>query len=1156
MMTSRLIAMLTMTTCLSTGFLCGLMVSPAAAITTHVVNDPQDNPFISLRFFEVGDGPYAYNGRAEQSSTWNLSNIYKNQIIDATGYWSQVIKLMPGENPAIINVGTLNGVSGAAASSHNATMLDGSPTTVQAALTNQYYTNLRYGAHGYIEVYDKVGTKDWSQTPYTPSHITLTAETSLGTVLIHEIGHALGIAANAYAWQNEFGHQVARFDDGLSTGFGTGFNVWSTHLRDDNDNPASAGQEIFCKGCFVNSEENSFDVRKDQAYFTGSHVSEVLDGAMKGLPMRVSTDYGPYDVPLFSHIELKNGLMSHQYYRNYNTLMEAEIAALQDIGYTIDRRDFYGNSVYGDGRTFTNNNPYYARNADGTAYVANTYNTATLGLGLHIYGSHNTVTQGADLLSIGAGGGGVRVDGEGNNLLIAPDVRVYADGENARGIMFTYGKDHTLTHRGDVQALGENGIAVSFDFGHNTRGDATGYRGSYILSMYDSTPEKEALTWSELNGALVSRFDLTGRVAGQKAAIYMSENAYVEQINVMQGAKITGNIISEYKEKDDFNELRMTMLGFGLKADGQGQATYTPDANFNISYADNIIGQNISLQFLGGTSVLTGQHDLYDVIVAQGSTLAGSGEYTIANGGYFTNHGTVYSSQVDGAIIVNGDYKQTETGLLQLAFNNEKQVSQLNVKGNATLSGAIAFTPQRGFYNNGFTLTSDQWLKADKTEGGFTNAWIALASPTFFASLGINGGYSFTVTLGRPADAYSRYAGSDNARHVGKVLDSLVHHPVAELESLFAAFDFSHYSGSTIHATLPQLSGESYASANGVLLNAGAATRTSVNNRLSQAFGSSVVNPVSVLSFASTGKASSTQNTINKHAPQAALTEDFYQYTGWGAVFGSWVSQAGADNVARTKSTLGGFISGIDGIVYDDWRLGVMAGYSRSTFNAAGLRSSGSSDNYTIGTYAGTEWSEGQGAIGLRTGLSYSWHNIEMSRNLAFNGFFDELSADYRAGTFQVFGELGYKHNLSERSVIEPYANLAYMHLKTNGLTEKGYNGGALAVQSGTMNTTLLMLGMRASTNIEFGNIAATARADLGWRHALGDVIPTSTASFAAGSNSFVSAGNSIGKDTALIEAGLDFEITKNTKLGISYQGQFGSGITQNGVNANFNMKF
>ena len=1147
-MRSKLIAKLTMSTCLSTGLLYGAMVNPAVAITPHTVNDPQGSPFITLRFFDVGDGFYGGNAQ----STWNLSDLHKSQIIDATQYWTELIKLAPGKNPAILNVGTVTGNWGASALSHNATMQDGAPTTVQAALTNQYYTNLSYGAHGVITVADKVGTMDWSEAPYTPSHITLTGETSLGTVLIHEIGHALGIGANAYHVDDD--------DEGAPIlTFTNGFNRWSTHLRDDNDKAAAPDQIILCNVCAVPPEElglDTFDVRTDQAYFTGTHVSEVLKGAMKGLPMRVATDYGSIDSPLFSHIELKNGLMSHQYYRNYNTLMEAEMAALQDIGYTIDQRNFYGNSVYGDGLTFINNNPYFARNAEGTDYIANTYNNATLGLGLHIYGGHNNITQNADLLSAGAGGGGVRVDGEGNNLVIAPDVRVYADGANGRGIMFAYGKDHTLTHRGDVQALGENGIAVSFDFGHNARGDATGYRGSYILDLEDSLIDQYDDIYEELNGALVSSFDLTGRVAGQKAAIFMSENAYVEDINVMQGASITGDIISDYAKLDDNSNLRLTQLRFGLAADDQGRATNQSDKNFAISYADNIVGGNISLQFLGGVSVLTGDHDVYEVFVDQGVALAGRGEYTIANSRYFNNHGTLYAFQSGSAITVNGNYDQTQAGRLQVAFNDAKQISSLIVNGRADIAGTISFTPERGFYHNGFAVTSDQWLQANTLNGGFTDVTAELTSPTLTATVTDNGHNSYTVSLNRQDDAYSQYADNKNGRGVGLAIDNVVNQAGSGLHEVIAVLDFSATNGSGIRSALPLLSGEAYASVTGVFVNASGATRSAVNNRLQQAFGGTGVSPVIVLGFAPERKATGSANAINHLAPQDNGSADLNRYAVWGTAFGSWASQSGTDNPARTKSTLGGFISGIDADVYDNWRLGVMAGSSRSTFKTADMHSSGSSDNYTLGVYTGTEWGAAQGSVGLHIGLSYSRHNIDMSRTVAFADFSDKLTADYDAGTFQVFGELGYKYNLSERSIIEPYANLAYLHVKTDGFTEKGLHGAALAVQSGNMDTTLSTLGMRASTNVEIGNLSATARADLGWRHAFGDVIPTSTASFAAGSNSFVSAGNSIGKDTALIETGFDFDITKNAKLGISYQGQFGSGVTQNGVNANFNMKF
>jgi outer membrane autotransporter protein len=1120
---------------------------PAAAITSYEVKNAEGIPFVQLRVFNVGDGIFEQVGGVQHESAWNLGDWQINHLVAATQYWSEIIKVVPGENPAILNVGTSDEMS-ASAYSWNATAYPGTPSTVQAALTNQSFDGRQLDAHGFI----MVGTLDWAQQPYTPSHIALTGETSLSAVMIHEIAHALGVGANAYVVDyDEQGKPLLAF-------YG-GFNNWSAHLRDDNDKAAAPDQIILCEVCAVPLEEwgeDTFDVRQDKAYFTGVHVNEVLNGAMKGLPMRIATDYGPVDAPVFSHIELKNSLMSHQYYRNYSTLMEAELAALQDIGYTIDRRNFYGSSVYGDGLTLTNDNAFYGRNASGTAYIPNSYNMATLGLGLHVYGRNNALYQRADLLSAGAGGGGIRIDGAENDLTVLPGTRIYADGADGRGVMFAYGKGHTFTHRGDAQALGERGIAVSFDFGHNSRGDATGYRGSYILEAPNSTPEEYAAILPELEGALVSTFDLTGRVAGSNAAIYMSDNALVDRINVMQGAQISGDIISSYEEVDDAGDLRLTNLTFGYAADENGNATSAANSDFALTYDGNITGKNVSLQINGGNTTLTGDHLLYNATIAQAGTLSGSGSYQIYSEQVFRNEGILNPSVAGQAIVINGDYLQSQTGTLALSFNDQQAISSLIVNETAGLDGTISFAAERGWYQNGFSITSRDWIDAQAFEGDFNTVSTSLASPTLNASATHDGENTYTVSLSRSDNAYSQYADSSNGRNVGSAIDNISNNAAPELQSLIAALDFSAADGSTIRAALPVLSSEAYASASGVLVKASGATRSAINNRLQQAFGGTPAAPVSVVAYASAPQPHAAGNAINAAAPQASASNDMSRYAAWSAAYGSWSSQSANGNAGQTKSTLGGFSTGIDADVYDNWRLGAMAGYSRSTFKTASRNSSGSSDNYTLGVYGGTEWAVAAGSVGLRTGLSYSWHNLEMGRSVAFNGFSDSLSADYNAGTFQIFGELGYKLNVSSRATIEPYANLAYVHLRTDGFTEKGSNGAALSVQSNSMDTTLSTLGFRASTSFELGNIVTTAHSDIGWRHGFGDVIPSSTASFEAGSDMFTTAGNSIARDTALLEAGLDFAVSENATLGIAYQGQFGSGLTQNGLNANFSMKF
>ncbi|MBX8803468.1 autotransporter domain-containing protein, partial [Ochrobactrum sp. MR28] len=116
----------------------------------------------------------------------------------------------------------------------------------------------------------------------------------------------------------------------------------------------------------------------------------------------------------------------------------------------------------------------------------------------------------------------------------------------------------------------------------------------------------------------------------------------------------------------------------------------------------------------------------------------------------------------------------------------------------------ISFAPDRGYYRDGFTVTSNEWLQVGAVSGNFTNVSTTLSSPTLNASATDNGNLSYTVSLSRDANAYSQYAGDSEDREVGAALDSLATNAAAEFKPLLAALDFSASDGSTIRSSLPQ----------------------------------------------------------------------------------------------------------------------------------------------------------------------------------------------------------------------------------------------------------------------------------------------------------------------------------------------------------------
>ncbi|QKD00922.1 autotransporter outer membrane beta-barrel domain-containing protein [Mesorhizobium loti R88b] len=586
----------------------------------------------------------------------------------------------------------------------------------------------------------------------------------------------------------------------------------------------------------------------------------------------------------------------------------------------------------------------------------------------------------------------------------------------------------------------------------------------------------------------------------------------------------------------DFGTMIVGGLGSDDTISGAIRDGNVPPVLLPAAQAGSLVKTGAGTLTLSGTNSYFGTTTVEEGKLVVNGSIAASSLTTVGSGAVLGGGGTIGATRVEGTIApgnsigtlnVKGAFTQVagSTYAVQLDATTSDRIA---VTGTADLQGGtLDVEAAPGGYSLGarYTILT--------TTGGLTGTYAALtgdAGPlsafvSVIDSYDTNNAYLDVAKVRDFADAGL----TPNQIATGEGLDS-----IAESGALFSAVA-GLATDAAARGAFDQLSGEIHASAKGMLVGDSRFVRDAATNRIAAAFddgGTTAAIPVMA---------------YGEGGPEM-VAADTDRFAVWGQAFGSWGNTDSDGNAAAFDRSTGGVLAGADTLV-GGWRVGVLGGYSHSSFDADDRNSSGSSDNYHLGLYGGTNW----GAIAFRTGAAYSWSSISTKRSVAFDGFTDGFSADYDAGTAQMFGELAYKAD-SGQFKLEPFANLAYVSVHTDGFSETG-GAAALTSAGSTTDATFTTLGLRASTDFAPGGMNATARGMLGWRHAFGDTTPLSTLAFASG-DAFTIAGVPIARDAAVIEAGLDFNMTANATLGLSYSGQFGGCAVDNGAKVDLNVKF
>jgi outer membrane autotransporter barrel domain len=506
-----------------------------------------------------------------------------------------------------------------------------------------------------------------------------------------------------------------------------------------------------------------------------------------------------------------------------------------------------------------------------------------------------------------------------------------------------------------------------------------------------------------------------------------------------------------------------------------------------------------------------------DVSVQSSGMLAGIGSVgsLIAHRG-----GTVAPGNAIGTLNVVGNVTFDPGSRYAVEVAPNGQSDRLQSGGSATIGGgevAVSLENSGNLLSQGEVRSLlGQQYNILSAEQGVSGRFDVVAPSYLFLGTGLS--YQpnkVTLNIGRNDASFASVAQTQNERAVAAAADAL-----AAGNPVYESILSSGTAGEARQA-FRQLSGQIHADIASALVNDSRYLREALNGRLRQAEG-----------------------LVSSSAIKA--DED----GAWAQLLGAWDHASGDANATGYQASTYGVLLGLDSALADDWRLGMATGYTRTSLDG-GYGSKGDSDNYHLATYGGKQF----GALALRTGASYTWHRIDTARSVNYGAQSDRETAKYSARTEQLFAEAGYSVK-TDWVNLEPFANLAYINFKNNGIAE---DGGAAALQGDKQHTdaTASTLGLRADTEWAVSTDTTVAlRSELGWQHQYGDLTRSTGLRFNGGNAPFVVNSVPMSRDGMVLKVGAEVAVNDNATLSLGYGGLLSKNHQDNSVTAGFTWRF
>ncbi len=554
---------------------------------------------------------------------------------------------------------------------------------------------------------------------------------------------------------------------------------------------------------------------------------------------------------------------------------------------------------------------------------------------------------------------------------------------------------------------------------------------------------------------------------------------------------------------------------------GAGGLTKAGNSVLELSGVNTYTGNTV---VSAGTLLVSGSLASATATVNAGALLAGSGTINgnvAVVGSGFLNAGAINEA---GTMTINGDLALNNSSTLLVDLASVTQGDLYDVSGSAAVDGTLRVAVLSGYVpgnGNQFTV-----IEAD---GGVTGAFDSVLDTIPGLAFEIfDDGDPNTVVIAIDDVPYVLTASSSNQISVAAVLDTLRPTATGDLATVFN--EMNMLNAGQLQAALDQVVPEELGALSNMSFGLSNIQATNVSHRMSEVrlVGHGGGHSTRHLQLASAGNTphqdlmlmALANNDPYPYWPPSTESYGFSKDQPW-SFFASGAATLGEIDDTASHSgydfTTTGITLGMDRRFHRHLVAGLMLGYGKSDIDIDNNGGEVDVNSARVGVY-GTYYLDGFYINGMIGG---AFHGYDVDRHVQFGGINRTATASPDGLEFNAMIEFGVDMDWQQYQ-IGPVVSIRYSDLTIDDYTESGAGALNLSVEEQGVDSLVVQVGMRASTEMVVGKTLLIPSFRALYQNDSDDQERSITARFAGGSGGAFSFNTAdIGQDSAILGAGV-----------------------------------